>query len=694
MEHGPRGLRRRPSTRLYAGVCLLGVLAFTWFAFVMVSMPRSLASAPLVSTRRSAISSSSSLPPSAAASHAAAAAAAAATATATDTADTAPTARDAAGAATGDVEEDGPWGALRGSVAIAVKTGAETHGQRIIAQAAAWLYRVPHLAFVSDADVLFDSIRSPPPPLLPLAGPWLPWLRTVPHFNAVAAWRRRLRDLGAQTGGAAGSTKVDKTTKADNVQAEKTTKAETKTNWKADAAKNIASMVWMLDRFPHASWYILADDDTFMFLDNLASLLGSFPGVRRRASRRRKRGLMRTAVPGSSGSGSGSGGGSGGSGGSGGGGSGGNDNDDDDDDDDDELGGEEGEPGVGNKRGAASNAIYLGTLRVVSGCADLTPASRPQVLFNYGGAGIIVSRAALQSMVPHVDRCAAKFGNCWAGDVMLGLCLREAGVLPVRDDRLQGGIVGDAPHSKMYPLGPQKRPSVGVGNAHTSSVTSLSSTPGSPSAPSAAETKLQLAATGWQEIKDLKTHRSFYYNSKLGQSQWEMPPLGAGAGTAGAEEEMGDIAPALPRYDPVSAVPFADFVATHLGNRAKTDAGYITSLEREGLGLPVSYHHLSAGEMAELGHIGRTAPRMDQWDPEFRSLRRAAVKRRPQGPPWGARGVGGAAAATIPATAAVAPAAGVAAAEGAEAATGGALPPPPRGPSFAALYGMLLAQNR
>ena len=68
-------------------------------------------------------------------------------------------------------------------------------------------------------------------------------------------------------------------------------------------------------------------------------------------------------------------------------------------------------------------------------------------LFNHGGSGIVLSRAALQLLVHGAPGCLAKYGRCWAGDGMLGLCLHSLGVQPQRGD----GLCGDSPFDFLSP---------------------------------------------------------------------------------------------------------------------------------------------------------------------------------------------------------------------------------------------------
>ncbi|KAJ3351062.1 hypothetical protein HDU83_009253 [Entophlyctis luteolus] len=45
--------------------------------------------------------------------------------------------------------------------------------------------------------------------------------------------------------------------------------------WKNDAKKNIPGFRKLYESYPHADWYMMIDDDTFVFLDNLMDFLDS-----------------------------------------------------------------------------------------------------------------------------------------------------------------------------------------------------------------------------------------------------------------------------------------------------------------------------------------------------------------------------------------------------------------------------------
>lgn len=87
---------------------------------------------------------------------------------------------------------------------------------------------------------------------------------------------------------------------------------------------------------------------------------------------------------------------------------------------------------------------YLGAVTGFIGCDGVRSWSNTAV-FAHGGSGIVVSRGALLKMLPIVDTCIEKYKSCWAGDIRLGLCLRDVGV-PVKN---AGFFSSDPPNSKF-----------------------------------------------------------------------------------------------------------------------------------------------------------------------------------------------------------------------------------------------------
>jgi hypothetical protein len=50
-------------------------------------------------------------------------------------------------------------------------------------------------------------------------------------------------------------------------------------------------------------------------------------------------------------------------------------------------------------------------------------------MFAHGGSGIFISRGAMKLLIPNMHKCIKKYKPCWAGDIKVGLCLRDQGVI-------------------------------------------------------------------------------------------------------------------------------------------------------------------------------------------------------------------------------------------------------------------------
>ncbi|KAJ3365720.1 hypothetical protein HDU91_002088 [Kappamyces sp. JEL0680] len=132
--------------------------------------------------------------------------------------------------------------------------------------------------------------------------------------------------------------------------------------WLADAHKNLPGFRELFRRFPEAKWYMMVDDDSYVFLDNLDSFLQDF----------------NSSLP-----------------------------------------------------------YYFGAGNTFSDC-DGVQSWRHSTAFAHGGSGILVSRGAMLRLQSLWEFCIVRYHgasrrvltiDCWAGDVRLGLCLRDAGVL-------------------------------------------------------------------------------------------------------------------------------------------------------------------------------------------------------------------------------------------------------------------------
>ncbi|KAI8894728.1 hypothetical protein BC833DRAFT_530248 [Globomyces pollinis-pini] len=140
--------------------------------------------------------------------------------------------------------------------------------------------------------------------------------------------------------------------------------------WKADAHKNLPGFKVLYETFPDAEWYLMIDDDTYLFLDNLKCFLGYFNGFKKQ--------------------------------------------------------------------------YYFGAANVFVGCDGIKEFGKGP-FFAHGGSGIILSRLALQTMLGVLDTCIEKYRHCWAGDIRIGLCLRDVDIF-IGDP---GGQYRDPPNDKF-----------------------------------------------------------------------------------------------------------------------------------------------------------------------------------------------------------------------------------------------------
>ncbi|KAJ3283078.1 hypothetical protein HDU76_008535, partial [Blyttiomyces sp. JEL0837] len=73
-------------------------------------------------------------------------------------------------------------------------------------------------------------------------------------------------------------------------------------------------------------------------------------------------------------------------------------------------------------------SYYLGFANYFVGC-DGVDSFRQGPKFAHGGSGILLSRGAVEKLMEGLDECLLRYRDCWAGDVRVGLCLRDVGVL-------------------------------------------------------------------------------------------------------------------------------------------------------------------------------------------------------------------------------------------------------------------------
>ena len=145
---------------------------------------------------------------------------------------------------------------------------------------------------------------------------------------------------------------------------------ESSTGWRSDADKNLPGIKKLFETFPNAKWYIMIDDDTYLFRHNLLANLANYDHQKR---------------------------------------------------------------------------FYFGSATKFMGCDGVTKFGQGPA-FAHGGSGIIISHGAMQAMLGIMDRCIDKYITCWAGDVRLSLCLRDAGILL----KPSSGFLGDPPLKSLH----------------------------------------------------------------------------------------------------------------------------------------------------------------------------------------------------------------------------------------------------
>ncbi|KAJ3076328.1 hypothetical protein HDU98_004312 [Podochytrium sp. JEL0797] len=105
----------------------------------------------------------------------------------------------------------------------------------------------------------------------------------------------------------------------------------------------------------------------------------------------------------------------------------------------------------------ASEALYFGQANHFTGCDGVkTPGDGPS--FAQGGSGIILSQGAMRKMLPILDSCIVKYDSCWAGDVRVALCLRDAGVM--MDQRMVGFHGSPPDYNFQFSMDSAELPSV------------------------------------------------------------------------------------------------------------------------------------------------------------------------------------------------------------------------------------------
>lgn len=247
----------------------------------------------------------------------------------------------------------GAWERIMDEVAVAVKTGREVAGSRLSLQTSdGWLSlrrRVPNLLLLSDetnAELGTVDIRA--------------YARGLARGSVAAGMTDSLAAYFARGG------------------------------WKGDKDKNLPGFHLLVNRFPAARFFVMVDDDTYLFLDNFARWL-----ERHRVMDPSTSPTVGAVIgPGTW---------------------------------------VEGAPTPPPPRPPGAEVpLFTGKAFLVSRCGEFgrgkgTAGVRHPTFF-HGGSGIVLNAAAARALVAATPMCIRRYHSCWAGDMQVAMCLRSAGV--------------------------------------------------------------------------------------------------------------------------------------------------------------------------------------------------------------------------------------------------------------------------
>ncbi|KAI9335705.1 hypothetical protein BDR26DRAFT_920355 [Obelidium mucronatum] len=230
--------------------------------------------------------------------------------------------------------------------AIALKSGSETFPVRTKAQFDTFLNRVANVLVIGEAnrnnseigrrmvDVYHGALEDAKKRLGP---------RKVQLAEARKG--KLVLDTSGEMGAGNGGKSTDGKSGNDTVQAGWFSNE----GWRVDAHKNLPGFALLYNTFPDADWFMMIDDDSYLFLDGLHQF---------------------------------------------------------------------------TKRYNPNRNYYFGQANKFRGCDDVTEMGDGPPIAQ-GGTGILLSRGAIKTMMEIVDQCIVQYEDCWAGDVRVGLCLRD-----------------------------------------------------------------------------------------------------------------------------------------------------------------------------------------------------------------------------------------------------------------------------
>lgn len=138
-----------------------------------------------------------------------------------------------------------------------------------------------------------------------------------------------------------------------------------KAGWKGDKDKNLPALHLLYSVFPNKKFYLLLDDDTYVFLENFATYLHdlSNPSLRDQSA-----------------------------------------------------------PLYTGK------TFFISRCGGFTREGTNLTNTEDKGMFAHGGSGILLNDVAMRTMYPAIPHCIYDFNSCWAGDMQVGLCLRRVGI--------------------------------------------------------------------------------------------------------------------------------------------------------------------------------------------------------------------------------------------------------------------------
>ncbi|KNE55148.1 hypothetical protein AMAG_01071 [Allomyces macrogynus ATCC 38327] len=232
---------------------------------------------------------------------------------------------------------------------VAIHSGLGTAAERVPVQLSTFLQGVRHIVLLGDTnDVeiagfqMVDVVRG---------GQYIRDAEDRIQQQESSLGKRSVPDPDESVPAANANT-TSKLTKRDDARLREHVPNQNSDGWRGDAHKFIPGALAMYDKYPHAKWYLILDDDTYMFMENLHLILAHLDG---------------------------------------------------------------------------DQVYYFGKYYPSGGCpGGVVWPDGP--VFAHGGGGIVMSRAALTQMLGVADSCIVKYRDCFAGDIRLAQCMRDAGI--------------------------------------------------------------------------------------------------------------------------------------------------------------------------------------------------------------------------------------------------------------------------